>query len=140
MEKHGCLVTYGAYRRVNEAGREIGIVYPPEKIGYRDLLKSNYIGNLTGMYNAHELGKQYFSNLKHEDYVAWLAILKKAERAESTSGILGDYRVYIGSTSSNKLKAAKWQWLIYRQSESLSLLRSAMYMFFYAYFAFRKRL
>jgi len=140
MESNGALITYGAYRRVDESGREIGIVLPPDVIGYKDLLKSNFIGNLTGMYNAQELGKQYFSAVKHEDYVAWLKILKRTKSASAVGGILGDYRVYSGSTSSNKLKAATWQWRIYREAESLGLLSSAMFMIFYTYYAIKKRL
>ena len=140
MEARDLLVSYGAYRRIDENGAQLGIVQPPLAVEYKDLLKSNYIGNLTGMYNAQVLGKQFFSKLKHEDYVAWLALLKRAGRAEAVAGILGDYRVYSGSTSGNKLRAATWQWRIYRDSESLNYFASAWYMLCYVFNAVLKRI
>lgn len=38
-----------------------------EIIAYRDMLKSNWIGNLTGMYNQRRVGKVYQRKVGHED-------------------------------------------------------------------------
>lgn len=139
MERTGVLVSYGDYVRIDEQDKRLGLVRPPGTVDYAHLLKSNFIGNLTGMYNAETLGKQVFSSFKHEDYVAWLALVKKAGQAGSVGRMLGYYRVYSGSTSSNKLKTASWQWKIYRHSEALGLLRSICLLAFYAYYALSKR-
>ncbi|PCJ27279.1 MAG: glycosyl transferase [SAR86 cluster bacterium] len=140
MESSDTLICYAAYQRIDENGEKMGQVWPPTQLSYHTLLKSNFIGNLTGIYNADSLGKQYFTKLKHEDYVAWLALVKKAGLARSINEILGSYRVYAGSTSSNKLKTIAWQWRIYRIGESLGLIRSCWLMFCYAYHAIYKRL
>lgn len=139
MERTGLLVSYGDYKRIDEQNKLLGLVRSPDSIDYTRLLKSNFIGNLTGMYNAEVLGKQVFSSFKHEDYVAWLALVKKAGQAGSVGRTLGYYRVYSGSTSSNKLKTATWQWKIYRRSEALGLLRSTYLLAFYTYYALSKR-
>lgn len=41
------------------------------------MLKNNYLGCLTVVYNAEKLGKRYFKERdKNEDYVLWLEIIK----------------------------------------------------------------
>lgn len=139
MREAGALICYSAYRRIDEKGNVIGSVRIPGSIDYKTLLRSNFIGNLTGIYDAKMLGKQYFTDFGHEDYVAWLELLKKAGSAQGVKLELASYRVYAGSTSANKFKAMAWQWRIYRESQRLGWLRSAYLMMFYAYFAALKR-
>ena len=91
------------------------------------------------MYDAGKLNKQFFDDYRHEDYVAWLALVKKAHGARSVGKVLGYYRVYSGSTSANKLRAASWQWKIYRQSEALGVVRSSYLLLFYLFHAVAKR-
>lgn len=140
MEANKVLVSYSAYQRIDEDGKMLGTVVPPPEIDYKSLLKSNFIGNLTGVYNAEVLGKQFFSDFKHEDYVAWLALVKKAGQAKSANAMLGQYRVYGGSTSSNKIKTLAWQWRIYRQAESMNFFHSCWLMLCYGYYALIKRI
>lgn len=140
MESEGVLVCYSQYLRIDESGEPLGPVFPPAEVDYRKMLKSNFIGNLTGIYNCEILGKQFFSEFKHEDYVAWLALVKKAGSARGVGQILAKYRVYRGSTSSNKLRTIAWQWRIYRQTQSLGGFRSAILMVWYAIYAVFKRM
>ncbi|WP_268631262.1 glycosyltransferase family 2 protein, partial [Escherichia coli] len=46
----------------------------PEIITYDMMLKSNFIGNLTGIYNREKLGIFNQVNEGHEDYIMWLDI------------------------------------------------------------------
>lgn len=140
MEEEKVLICCSNYLRIDETGKVTGSVQPPAKFTYKTLLKSNFIGNLTGIYNAEVLGKQYFSAFKHEDYVAWLALIKKAGSARSLAQTLGSYRVYSNSTSANKIKAISWQWRIYREAETLGLVQSCWLMICYGYHALRKRM
>ena len=103
------------------------------------MLRSNYIGNLTGVYNSKILGKQHFTSFRHEDYVAWISLIKKAGTAYGLPEFLANYRVYGSSTSANKFKAIGWQWRIYRVSEKLGRLNSVMLMLSYAFHALTKR-
>ena len=139
MEEESVLICYSHYQRMNAEGEPMGVVRTPSSVDYLKMLKSNFIGNLTGIYNAAELGKQYFTDFKHEDYVAWLSLIKRAGTARAVPEVLGLYRVYAGSTSANKLRALSWQWRIYRLSESLNFFESCRLMVYYGNYALSKR-
>ncbi|SEL09586.1 Glycosyl transferase family 2 [Pseudoxanthomonas sp. GM95] len=136
----GAQVSYGAYDRVSSQGRLLSQVRPRPEVDYRDMLRSNHIGHLTGMY-ARNLGAVEFQRVGHEDYVFWLDLVRRAGHAICIDAPtpLASYLVREGSVSSNKLRAAAWQWQIYRRIERLGLLSSAIYMSHYAWHAVHKR-
>jgi len=126
-------VVFSNYEKINEEGeRNQRFVIAPANVDYKQLLKSNVIGNLTGIYDTNKVGKIYCQNLRHEDYVLWLSILKKGYIAKNTNTITALYRVRKSSVSSNKLKILSWQWNILRNIEKLSLPKSIYYYSNYA--------
>ena len=133
-------VCYATYQRVDEAGKAISLVSPPSAITYTDLLKSNYIGHLTGIY-ARSIGDFRFRRIGHEDYVFWLDVVKTTGGAvcASSQHPLAFYTVRSGSVSANKLRAAGWQWRIYRDVLHLSAFDASLYMIHYAIRAIIKR-
>ena len=140
MQASGAMVSYTAYQRVAEDGSRLSTVEPPLQVDHEDMLCSNHIGNLTGVYDRR-LGDVPFLRMGHEDYVFWLDRVRRAGRAIRVEhdGPLAFYLVRSGSVSSNKLRAACWQWRIYRGIERLSLLRAARHMMHYLGNAMRKR-
>ena len=140
MRGSGAMICYAAYRRVDEAGRELSRVSPPVRVDYPAMLRSNRIGNLTGIYDRR-LGDARFRKIGHEDYVFWLEMVRRAGSAERVPGDepLADYLVRGESLSGNKLKAARWQWRIYRESEGLGPVRAGLYFLQYAGNALAKR-
>jgi len=140
MRDTGARVSYTAFRRVGEDGRVLSDVIPPAEVTYADMLRSNHIGNLTGMY-ARDLGDTRFLRIGHEDYVFWLDRVRRAGRAVCVPSDepLAWYLVRRSSVSSNKLRAARWQWRIYRDVEKLGWLASVHYMAFYVWHALAKR-
>jgi teichuronic acid biosynthesis glycosyltransferase TuaG len=140
MQESGALVSYAGYQRVAEDGHLLSCVEPPAEIAYGDMLKSNHIGNLTGVYDRR-LGDVPFVRMGHEDYVFWLDRVRRAGHAVRVrhEGPLAYYLVRNGSVSYNKLRAARWQWRVYRESEHLTLWQAAWYMFHYVRHAFSKR-
>lgn len=111
----------------------------PQIITYNEMLKSNFIGNLTGAYNVEKLGKFYQKKIGHEDYVMWLDIMKKAKRAYCIQEYLAYYRTSSSSLSGNKVKALLWQWNIYRNEVKLSLVSSCYFFLCYVFYALKKR-
>lgn len=111
----------------------------PSVINYSMMLKSNFIGNLTGIYNSEKLGKEYQKNKGHEDYIMWLNLLKRSGKAYCIQEPLAKYRISNQSLSGNKLKAIKWQWSIYRNELKLSLPKSIYYFSHYIINALKKR-
>ncbi|MFZ5638710.1 MAG: glycosyltransferase family 2 protein [Pseudomonadota bacterium] len=140
LRETGAAIGYTAYRRFDEQERTLSIVRPPPTATYADMLKSNRIGNLTGLYDR-ALGEARFQRIGHEDYVFWLALVRKAgiARRVPTDEPLADYLVRTGSLSADKKKAAQWQWNIYRKVEKLDPIRAAWYFAHYAAIAVAKR-
>jgi len=140
MRASGARVSYTTYRRVDEDGRELSVVRPPARIDHAALLRSNHIGNLTGLYER-SLGEVRFRRIGHEDYVFWLELVRRAgEAVRADEGEpLADYLVRSDSVSANKWRAARWQWRIYREVEGLSALRAAGLMVAYVAHALAKR-
>jgi glycosyltransferase involved in cell wall biosynthesis len=140
MRGNGALISYASYWRVAEDGRVLSQVTPPPHVNWQDMLASNFIGNLTGMY-ARALGDVAFQRIGHEDYVFWLEQVRragKAMRVESPEP-LAWYLVRDQSLSANKLRAATWQWEIYRTVAKLGMMQSAFYMARYVQHAVIKR-
>ena len=132
-------VVFSYYEKVNEAGERSGrIIRSADKVTYRQLLKGNVIGCLTGIYDTDKVGKIVLEHQGHEDYIMWLSILRKGFSARNTNDVQALYRVRSNSVSANKLKALTWQWHIYRDSEKLGVVSSAYYFIFYAIKAFVK--
>ncbi|ARP96983.1 glycosyltransferase family 2 protein [Bordetella genomosp. 13] len=134
-------VSYGDYRRIDENGATIGHVRAPARIDYPAMLRSNFIGNLTGIYRRDSLSDLRFTAIGHEDYVFWLDAVRRAGSAAATpaDGPLAAYRVAAGSVSGNKLRALRWQWAIYRQHLGLPLPRSVWLFANYVFNAVAKR-
>ena len=103
------------------------------------MLKSNRIGNLTGIYDVTFFGKVYIKDVGHEDYVMWLHLLKQIKSTQGIEEPLARYRISSASLSSNKIKALVWQWHIYRKIEKLNFLQSFYYFGYYVYNAVKKR-
>lgn len=140
MRRTGARVCYTAYQRIAEDGKPLAAVVPPARVDYAGMLHSNRIGNLTGIYER-SLGEAAFRKMGHEDYVFWLDRVRRAGHAERVQDArpLAYYLVREGSVSSNKLRAAGWQWRIYREVERLPWPRSAWCMLHYMAHALLKR-
>ena len=134
MQAREAALVFSAYRKVDDAGRELGVVGVPERAGYRDLLKTNYIGCLTAMYDTQRLGKVEMPLIrKRQDLALWLKIIKlTGEPAWGQPEVLATYMVRRGSVSADKQSAAAYQWRVYREVEALSLPISGYYFAQYA--------
>jgi len=138
MENNHILLCYSDYYTIDEKGNLLTSYHAPKQVSYSDMLKTSTIGTLTMVYNIQEVGKIYFKELGHEDYILKLDILKKIPYAEGILEPLAKYRRHTQSLSSNKLQTIHWQWKIYREVENLSLSKSIYYFIHYAYFGFFK--
>lgn len=132
-------IVYSNYEKISEDGcRNNRLIKAPDEVNYKDLLKSNVIGNLTGIYDTQKVGKIFCQNVHHEDYILWLSILKRGYKAKNTNKNAALYRVRENSVSANKLKVLSWQWNILRNVEKLPLHKTIYYFIFYAIKAFMK--
>ena len=139
MEENHLVLTYSAYETMDENAHYINTRKCFSPASYKDMLKSNRIGNLTGIYDVAFFGKVYMKDVGHEDYVMWLHLLKQITSTKGIEEPLARYRISSSSLSSNKIKALVWQWHIYRKIEKLNFLQSFYYFGYYVYNAVKKR-
>jgi glycosyltransferase involved in cell wall biosynthesis len=140
LNENNLVLTYSSYETIDENSKYINTRYVLPQITYKDMLKSSQIGNLTGIYDVIFFGKVYMEDIGHEDYIMWLKLLKNIPFAKGINYPLAQYRVASNSISSNKIKALKWQWYIYRKIEKLNFLQSCYYFVHYVYNAIKKRI
>ena len=131
MQAENCDVCFSGYEQIDEAGKPLNkLIKALPELTYQKYLKSNYIGNLTGVYNAAVLGKIKAPDLrKRQDWLLWLAAIKKSGKpAKSIEESLAYYRVRKNSMSANKLNLLKYNYLVYRKGLGFSAIKSVYYM------------
>lgn len=139
MQKYHYAFTYTWYRQFSGDIHHLGnLVKTKTVVDYRELLKGNDIGCLTVMIDRSQVRDISMPSQRHEDYITWLNILKQGWTAYSLPLVLAAYRKEKGSLTSNKWKSLLWTWKVYRDSQHLSLFRSAICLFFYVYYGIRK--
>tara|TARA_R110002049_G_scaffold51245_2_gene145051 strand:- start:748 stop:1533 length:786 start_codon:yes stop_codon:yes gene_type:complete len=127
MQNHHCDVSFSSYEQIDEEGNFLNkLVKALPKLTYKKFLKSNYIGNLTGMYNAKILDKITAPNLrKRQDWLLWLAAIKKSGKpALGIPESLAYYRVRKNSISSNKWNLLKHNYWVYKKGLGFSTVKS----------------
>ena len=127
MQQHDCDVSFSSYEQIDEKGNPLNkLVIALPKLTYKKYLKSNYIGNLTGMYNAKIIGKIKAPNLrKRQDWLLWLSAIKKSSKpAQGIQESLAYYRVRKNSMSSNKFNLIKHNYWVYKKGLGFSTLKS----------------
>jgi glycosyltransferase involved in cell wall biosynthesis len=131
METENCNVCFSSYDLIDELGNSLNKqVKALPVLSYNKLLKSNYVGNLTGIYNAKALGKITSPNLrKRQDWLIWLAAIKTSGKpAKSIRESLACYRVRGNSMSSNKWNLIKYNYWVYKKGLGFSTLKSILSM------------
>lgn len=114
----------------------------PESLTYKELLKNSAIFTSTVMLNMKCLTKEdiYMPNIRMgQDYGLWYKILKKVDKAYGIQEVLSIYRVGNKSLSSNKFKAIKRTWLLYKM-EKLSFIKRVYYLLCHIYYAIKRRI
>lgn len=127
MKSENCDICFSSYELINEKGFPLNkLVKAVPILNYKKLLKSNYIGNLTGIYNAEVLGKITTPNLlKRQDWLLWLLAIKKSGKpAKSIQESLAYYRVHKSSISSNKWNLVKYNYWVYKNGLGFSTIKS----------------
>ena len=122
-----------AYEQIDEESKSLGrIINPKKKCDYNRLLLDCPVGNSTVMYSVKEMGKFEVPNIrKRNDDALWLQMLKKEKYIWGMPDVLMKYRIRQNSISSNKFKVIKYHWILYREIEHLSVIRSAFHVFWW---------
>lgn len=145
MLEKDCDVSFTSYLHIDEKGNALNSrVEALPKLSYKKQHKNNYIGNLTGIYNAKNLGKIIAPNIrKRQDWAVWLEAIKKSGKpALGLQENLAFYRVRLDSISANKWKLIKYNFAFYKTYLGYSWLKSVLclFQFFWEYFIVRPKL
>lgn len=144
MLKNKCGFSCTSYEVIDDDGK-------PKKKHIHMLPEVDYVGFLTNnllqtvgiMIDTSIIDKKYLvmpDIRRRQDAATWLQILKAGFKCYGLDEILAEYRRADNSLSSNKFKAVKGIWSLYRDIERLSLPFSCYCFVRYAFLAVWKRI
>lgn len=130
MSDNGYAFTFTNYNLLYASGTLKTCVVKKEFVNYKMLLKSNYIGCLTVIYDTKILGKVFMplDCEKREDHGAWLDITRNHINAYRLGESLSIYRIGKKSVSSSKIKMIKYQYRLYRKHEKFNVFKSCWFV------------
>ena len=143
MKKKRAGFVFSAYEFGDEAANPTGkTVHVPEILTYKRALSRTVIFTTTVLLDrcvvADELIRMPM--VESEDTATWWKILRAGHKAYGLDEVLAVYRRPAKSLSSNKLRAVKRIWNLYRRQEKLSVMTSAYYFVQWAYRATMRRI
>lgn len=143
MRENSLEMTFSSYYLQKEnQDKPFAIVEALPVLTYRKLLKSNYVGNLTGIYDVSKTGKVFVPAMrKRQDWASWLTILKNIGKTQSVIQPLAVYRVRQESLSKNKSSLISYNFRIYRDYLKFGFLKSFALMarFLWEHFLVKSR-
>ena len=143
MREKGAGVAFSAYEFGDEEARPTGrVVHVPGTLTYKKALSRTIIFTTTVVIDRSIVPDELIRmpQVESEDTATWWQILRAGHTAYGLDEVLAVYRRPAKSLSSNKLKAVKRIWNLYRRQEKLSVFASAFYFVFWAYRATMRRI
>lgn len=133
LEMTDCVLCCTGRELVNAKGESLNkVIHVKKHLVYKDLLYHNSI-TCSSVVVKTEVIRQFPMCYEdsHEDYITWLKILKKYEKACAVDAPLVKYRMSEGSKSGNKLKSAKMTFMVYRYM-GFNMVQSVLMFISYA--------
>ncbi|QYA24897.1 glycosyltransferase family 2 protein [Gramella sp. MT6] len=131
LQKGNVAACFSSYELISENGEPLNKKIEALPIlSYEKLLKANYVGNLTGIYDAQKIGKIYCPEIsKRQDWALWLKVIEKGGPMKGIEESLAIYRVRKNSISRNKLEMLKYNFKVYHEVLGYSYFSSLSKMF-----------
>lgn len=143
MNEKKCEFSFTGYEFADENGIPNGKkVNVPNTITYKQALKNTTIWTSTVMFDMNLLTKEqiYMPNVRRgQDTATWWKVLKIIKCAYGLNENLSFYRRTNDSLSSNKIRALKRTWHLYRKVEKLNLVKSGYNFCWYCFNAVKRR-
>ncbi|WP_304206306.1 glycosyltransferase family 2 protein, partial [Peptostreptococcus russellii] len=93
MQENKYAFTFTGYRFMDADSKLLNtVVHAKKELTYDKLLRQNAISCLTVVIDREYIEDIYMPKIHHEDYAAWLRILKKGYKAYGLDEILAKYR------------------------------------------------
>lgn len=143
MKSKNCGFTCTSYEVIDDNGKpKKKYIHMLPKVDYKEFLTNNLLQTVGIMVDTQKIDKKYLimpDIRRRQDAATWLQILRAGHECYGLDEILAEYRRTENSLSSNKLKAVKGIWSLYRDIEHLSFLFSCYCFARYAFLAIWKR-
>lgn len=140
-EETKALIIYTATSYINKHGKISNYVLPAEReFSYKSLLRRNIMSCSSVMVRADVMVPFPYSKKgdMHEDYAAWLQILRKVGHAYGLNQPLLQYRLTDSSKSGKRLNSAKMAYRAYRTA-GYSAFSAILLTLRYAFHSISKR-
>lgn len=134
-----CAICFTSFIKVYENNNSNEVtVFSKRMLTHKNMLKLNYIGCSTAVYDKDICGKMYMPLIRYaEDYSLWLLILKKNNVAIGIQEPLVKYYVRSNSESRGKLRAAVGHWkALYLYGEAPILGKIIFFCYYAAWHCF----
>lgn len=132
------------YEKIKEDGTSLKkIIKIPKILDYNLYLRNTIIQTVGVMVDTSKTGKDLLKmpNIRRrQDAATWCQLLKAGFKCYEVPYCLSYYRIVNNSLSSNKIKAIKGTWYLYRNIEKLSFIKSLFCFIGYAFNAVKKRI
>ena len=133
-----------SYEVIDNEGNKLNkLVHMLPKVDYVGFLTNNLLQTVGIMVDTQIVDKKHLvmpDIRRRQDAATWLQILKAGHDCYGLDEILAQYRRAANSLSSNKFKAVKGVWHLYRDIEHLPLMFSCYCFVRYAFLAVWKRI
>lgn len=143
MKEKQAAFVFTAYEFGDENAVRTGkVVHVPPALTYFKALSRTVIFTTTVLLDTDKTGREMIQmpDVKSEDTATWWKLLRNGFTAYGLDEVLAVYRRPVKSLSSNKLKAIRRIWNLYRREEKLPFLYSCYNLFFWALRAALRRI
>ncbi|MGI2166328.1 glycosyltransferase family 2 protein [Shewanella oncorhynchi] len=143
MKENNVAFSFTAYEVIDENGGVVkNKINVPSNINRSEYLGNTIIGCLTVIIDRDKLSKELkMPNLRSShDMALWADVLEDVYEAHGLNEVLASYRLVGTSNTSNKFRAAREVWSVYRGYLKLNILSSTIYFIKYSVNALIKRL
>ena len=132
MDKNDCAMVYHAFRYLSADGGLAGaLVQGPPRLTLKTLHTRRGTGDCMSMVIDRSKIRDFSFPLtyerSHEDWSAWLRVLRQGHIGRLLPEDLGRYRLSSNSRNANKLSAACKVWRLYHSEEGLARLRAVFW-------------
>ena len=143
MKDNRCAFSFTDYEFADSNGIPNGKkVKVPNTINYKQALKNTTIFTSTVMFDLNKLTKEdiYMPDVRRgQDTATWWKVLKIIDYAYGINEIYSYYRRNENTLFSNRIKALKRTWNLYRNAEHLGIISSSYNFCWYCFNALKRR-
>ena len=144
MQTGGYGFSCTSYEVIDDNGAKLNkVIHMLPKVNYIGFLTNNLLQTVGIMVDTNLIDKKYLvmpDIRRRQDAATWLQILKAGYDCYGMDEVLAEYRRTAGSLSSDRKKAIKGIWNLYRDIEHLSFPFSCYCFIRYAFLAVWKRI